>query len=322
MKRNIFTILFFAFSILLVDCYEHPVEPSKDQSIIHKYGSGGGGGGHTETLVNNLSFPALLASDYSLTKLPSNSFVKIYDGDYPGLTASEIAALTTTGPWYPQKTEGNYWQADYASLGSNVVSFVDWGDNIESMNPVLNRPFRLEVVLFAAVSSMTAYNMALLEYPSSLNELQGTNTTTYLSNWATVATNSAKLVIQKFPLNPPVEPVWNVNGYWEGLETPSNISFAMELNIAGKLIYGASEGGWKPTEIGNYRITFYTPSNMVDLSHAIIDNYANYISPSTIAVSAASSEGAGFPIVDVNNNLTYVDVKVVTSGGGGGKKGK
>lgn len=321
MKRNIFTILFFAFSILLVDCSEHAVEPSKDLSIIHKYGSGGGGGGHTETLVNNLSFPALLASDYSLTKLPNNSFVKIYDGDYPGLTASEIAALASTGPWYPQKTDGNYWQADYASLGSNVVSFVDWGDNIESMNPVLNRPFRLEVVLFAAVSSMTAYNMALLEYPSSLNELQGTNTTTYLSNWATVATNSAKLVIQKFPSDAPVGLIWNVNGYWEGLGTPNNISFAMELNIAGKLIYGASEGGWKPSELGNYRITFYTPRNMVDLSHAIIDNYANYITPSTIAVSSVS-EGAGFPIVDANNNLTYVDVKVVTSGGGGGKKGK
>ena len=39
------------------------------------------------------------------------------------------------------------------------------------------------------------------------------------------------------------------------LEIP--VSFAPELNVGGKYIFGASEGGWKPASLGWFRITFY-----------------------------------------------------------------
>ena len=63
----------------------------------------------------------------------------------------------------------------------------------------------------------------------------------------------------------------------EGVGDPiTGFGFAPELNVGGKYIYGASQGGWKPTEIGNYRITFYMEGgSSVNLSNAFIaDNIA------------------------------------------------
>ena len=50
---------------------------------------------------------------------------------------------------------------------------------------------------------MTAYTMAVLEYPSSSTELQGTNMTTYDNPWATVVSGQPKLVIQYLGDDPP-----------------------------------------------------------------------------------------------------------------------
>lgn len=154
---------------------------------------------------------------------------------------------------------------------------------------------------------MTAYEMAVLEYPSSLVELQGTNNKTYESSEATVVSSLPKLVIQDITgygeLN------WDdVNWVWvtvpedqeEDPEVPEilDVAFGPELNVGGKYIYGASSGGWKPTFPGWYRLTFYLPGSNIDVSGAVIKNV-----PSENPLNTA--------VVDATNNITYIDVEVL-----------
>ena len=50
--------------------------------------------------------------------------------------------------WYAQKVDGNIWQADFAYTDAVDVSYIDWGDNMESFSPTQGKPFRLEVTLY------------------------------------------------------------------------------------------------------------------------------------------------------------------------------
>lgn len=286
--------------------------------VFAKGGGGNGGGAHTETATNNLSFPAIAVDGFTITPIGGPSFIAPYTGLYSGLSAAEIAYLVANGPWYEQKTQpDNVWQAEYAVETAVAVTEIDWGDNIESINPTKGRPFRLEVVLFKGlVTPMTAYNMAVLEYPSSLNELQGTDTTTFQSGSATVISTQPRLVIQYLGATKPAL-TWEVDKWLFDSDTTSypptvSVGFGPELNVAGKYIFGASGGGWKPANEGWYRITFYVPQGSgVDLRGAVINPPAE--------------EGAALPVVGWTDpdtaeiqNLTYVDV-LVKAGGGGGK---
>jgi hypothetical protein len=280
----------------------------------------------TEEAGNNLSFPVIAVDGFAITPFVTPSFTVAYTGLYPGLTAEEIAALVGAGPWYAQKTEGNEWQADFDDQSTAVdVTYIDWGDNIESVYPKVRTPFRLEVTLYKDLgegNEMTAYTMAVLEYPSSSTELQGTNNITYDNQYATVISTQPKLVIQYLEGVPAdAELTWDTSGYWvyeivdEGEDpvtiTPNIIpvSFAPELNVGGKYIFGASEGGWKPTLTGYYRITFYVPSGSgVSLASAEIRNYAD------LFTGTASEGTAATPVVVPTDNLTYVDVQVMGKG--------
>lgn len=280
--------------------------------------------------TNNLSFPAIAADGFSITSLALPSFTVPYTGDYPGLTEDEILWLEENGPWFAQKTTGNVWQADFNinPTGTDVaVTCVDWGDNIESNNPKLRRPFRLEVVLFNNMGSgneLTRYTMAELEYPSSANELQGTNKTTSESQWATVVSPLPDLVVQYLGTTAPTGPLtWDpTTNKWTGYPVVP-VAFAVELNVGGKYIFGASEGGWKPDALGWYRITFYAPQvGDVRLDQGTVVGNFLETGPSPTCDAAVSTEaegGAGKPVIDDTNNLSYVDVQVV-GGGGGGRK--
>jgi hypothetical protein len=276
----------------------------------------GGGGGHTETATNNLSFPAIAVDGYLITLLAEPSFVDIYDGSYPGLDDAQLALVLGKDMYAQKDPDGdgliNTWQADYLSQSAVDVDVIDWGDNIESVDAFVRRPFRLEVVLFDNTLSapMTGYNMALLEYPSSPDEVQGTDTTTYEGTSATVISSKPKLVIQALGDADPTALTWDVdssrwlNGTAVLPTTP--IGFAPELNVAGKYIYGASTGGWKPTVAGVYRVTFYIPTDSgVNLRLAEIAVSAEE------EVTAEAEEGGGAtPVIDRTNNLTYVDITV------------
>ena len=327
-KQLIPCILLLCLSLFLFRCEKEtqeiiPDSTSTDQSVFAKGGNGkggGNGGGHTETAGNNLSFPALLADGYAITPIVETKFEVEYTGPYDGLTPDQIAWLELNGPWYAQKVEGNVWQADFETATSPIeVDYIDWGDAIEAVNPKIGRPYRLELVLYADVTAdMTAYKMAELAFPSSKDETQGTNTNTYESIYASVASPYGKIVVQRFEGVDPNTLSWNPTlGQWDGAEAPPNISFQVENNVGGKLIFGASMKGWKPNELGSHRITFYVAGN-VNLSTAYIANYTvdesgNQVNPMPVAVGETNT-----PVVDVANNLTYVDVIVTTGGGGGG----
>lgn len=292
-------LLLIAF--FTVQCSDPITEPFDNPSLL-TLNKGGGG---EESAGNNLSFPAFLADDYVLIPISQSSFTTSYTGPNTGLSDEELALLAGS-TWYAQKVEGNIWQAEFQHTGDIDVTYIDWGDNVESFSPKVGKPFRLEVTLYKDVSSdpMTGYKMALLAFPSSPDEIQGTNTETYESNWATIASNKAKLVVQRFECDPS-NLVWN-GDYWTNALLPENVVFAVELNVGGKLIYGAAEGGWKPQISGKYRLTFFLPNSQVNLRNATIGSV-----PTT---------QVAFPQVDAANNLSYVDVEVVAGGGGGKKK--
>lgn len=303
-------------------------------------GGGGGGGGHTEVATNNLSFPAIAADGASVAD-PVEEFTVPYTGPYTGLTAEEIAALALTGPWYAQKTDGNAWNAEFVPAASTagqavVVYGVDWGDNIESVNPAVGRPYRLETALFAQAApwaeagftTMTAYTMAMLANPSSPDEVQGTNTKTYESDYATITSPKPGLKIQNIT-DITGTLTWNATtNLWESgtaIIPETKISFAPELNVAGKYIFGASQGGWKPKAVGTYRITFYIPTGLSgsQIMMATTTTLGNLVEgawvPSVpgVSVEEEGEGGVATPILDVPNNLTYVDVQVIAKGGGG-----
>lgn len=311
-KKLLFLPLLGLSLVLLVQCSDDPVySEAEDQVTMSAKKGPNGGGNHEETAGNNLSFPVIAVDGFGISPV-TNSFTVPYTGAYTGLTDEEIAELESSGPWYPQKTEGNVWQAGYINNGSEDVTYIDWGDNIESVYPKIRTPFRLEVTLYKTlVTPMSVYTMAVLEYPSSSSELQGTNTNTDDSYFATIISTKPKLVIQYLGTSKPTDLTWSVYQWTSSSPLfPVDVTFLPELNVGGKYIYGASSGGWKPTSLGYYRITFYIPTS----------SGIDFTSTTTVANFSDGFTGTGegtaaTPIVDDVNNLTYVDVEVKTGGG-------
>ena len=282
-------------------------------------GGGSGGGGHEETTGNNLSFPVIAVDGVAIPPIAATVFGEAYTGTNPGLSAEDIAALAATGPWYPQKTPANAWQADHQAMAAVDVTWVDWGDSIESVSPRVGFPARLEVTLYKALAApMTAYTMAVLENPSSSTELQGTNTTTYESSYATVTSGIPRLVVQQLGSLDPATLTWDGTRWVAGTTVPRVIpvTFAPELNVGGRYIYGATQGGWRPDVAGRYRITFYVPpgSGVALTAETGVGNYSD-------GFGAGGGEdhegGVATPVIVPGHNLTYVDV-VASSGTGGG----
>ncbi|MFA5971580.1 MAG: hypothetical protein WC780_04435 [Lentimicrobiaceae bacterium] len=311
--------------VFFVQCSKDVSDPDTNNYSVKKGpgSGGGGGGGGEESATNNLSFPVFAMDGFTITQIQSTSFLFPYTGPYTGLSAEELAALGEFD-WYAQKVTGNNWQAEFSPKNEPTeVTFVDWGDVLESVNPKIGTPTRIELTLYKDVSDdpMTGYTMALLAFPSSKDETQGTNTETYAGNWATLVSSAPKLVIQ-FLSVPTTELTWT-GTMWTGADPPATgFGFAPELNVGGKYIFGASTGGWKPTVAGVYRITFYIPtvgSNILLTDETGIGNYPGNTNDGQWIIPTEG--GAGKPVVDWDNNLTYVDVTATGGGSGGGGKG-
>jgi hypothetical protein len=301
------------------------------QGHVGNGGSGGSGSGSGEghgtggeegeepVQGNNLSFPAIATDGYVITPIASSSFTTAYEGPYVGLSEDELAVLDGY-TWYAQKTEGNTWQADYvtATSGTPIAIYgIDWGDNIESVNPIVGNPFRIEVGLYQKnESTMLGYKMALLANPSSPDEVQGTDGSVYDSELAAVVSGKADLVIQNITNICTQDLEWSGDSWMlHGVSLDQDsVMFAAELNVGGKYVYGASQGGWRPLSEGAYRITMYLPDSDISLTNAIIGNYNDWLD------SAASTEeeesGVATPTIDTLHNLTYIDVFAAPTGGG------
>jgi hypothetical protein len=270
---------------------------------------------------------------------------------------------------FAQKTTGNEWQAQshpfpVGSTGGPVyVTEIDWGDSLESVDMKVGRPVRVELSLYKNLATtypdeaylpatMTSFPMALIANPSSPDESKGVGSdlasVTSLddvlkvdSPEATVYSAGAQLIIQKLviPTDDSLEKEdlkWNGSQWVDAnpddptdIGAPIGIAFAGELNVSGKVIYGLSQGGWKPTEVGDYRITFYLqPSVNTQLDYATIRQPLEE-EIAAIAAEEGSDIGGGDavvlsgfdPISGIDRNLTYIDISVVRGGGGGGGGG-
>ncbi len=197
-------------------------------------------GGHSDQGTNNLSFPVIW-SDGVGKALPGEFGVPVFAGDYwywweclpdeespcacEAGTEPDTCLGGTSPPAgyetvYPQKTVGNVWQAESAdaTVVPFVVDWIDWGDNLESVDWTTRSKIRTEVVLFQDLDTpMEAFEMRHLD-GWGIDELWGTNTVTYASTQATVYSACARFTIQGLVGDPPFDNTeWDATaGEWYG----------------------------------------------------------------------------------------------------------
>lgn len=286
---------------------------------------------------NNLSFPVIWSEGAKLTlagTMLGANLTKPYDVTQDGIItdADMLDCGGTQAYAYAQKTVGNTWQAENVAATEAVyISQIDWGDSLESQDMKVGRPVRVELSLYKLLDTpLTGYTMVMLANPSSPDEVQGACAfgdpaadngaaiVSYPSSEATVYSPYGKLLIQKITCADDL--TWNgvewISGTTCTADASLSVSFAGELNVGGKVIYGLSTGGWKPTELGDYRITFYldpTKNTFFDANTTI----RQAVETETAAITPAEEGGdvGGEAVVDTANNLTYIDITVV----GGGK---
>lgn len=292
--------------------------------------------------TNNLSFPVIWSEGTKLTLAGSMMNVSLtvpYDVTKDGLIteADMLPCGDGLAYAYAQKTIGNSWQAENAVVTSEhvYVDEIDWGDSLESVDMKVGRPIRVELTLYKLLDTpMTGYNMVMLANPSSPDEVQGacattvpgTNDTaiTYPGTEATVYSPNGKIAIQLLGGTSedvaPGDLTWDgakwVDGNTEDPTTigdPISVKFTGELNVGGKVIYGLSTGGWKPTAAGDYRITFFLPPDENTFNTFFDADTIIRQAVETEAIVAAEEGGTvgGDAYVDSANNLTYIDITVV-----------
>lgn len=349
---------------------------------------GGGGGGHTESAVNNLSYPAVKLGGVSSAATPFSATLHVngetfsYACDKPEVvgtttypntscavaTSSGVAYLTAeectaTGPCagltvdrvYWQKILTNDWKAEEVGAMSEQVAYLDWGDNIESKSWSSTSTIRLETVPFADYSAggptpaMRGYQMwhVLGQGPDEQWGVRTTDSDTpvpyvYDSPYAIIHTGNARLNIAKLypeatacPSTGPAssgfpDTAWQPGG-WDGACTLSDGGFTAELNVGGKYVYGHNWAIRRETlppcngtmwnKAGWWRLTFYTSDNGIQFTNSAIPLFPPTLPGAAPAALAAESEtGALYaPVIDTARNLTFIDICIVASGGGGRK---
>lgn len=310
-------------------------------------GGGGGGGGGETTAVNNLSFPVIWSC--GVTKpLPGTPGVEKFLGDY-----TVIAGVN----WYHQQDANNSWQAESLNYRINStrrlpVSWVDWSDNLESKDWYVTSVVRVETVLYrdlgapdtlgVSIAPMTTYPMAYL-YGDGPTEMQGTNGFEFPGSQATIYTSCSRFTLQKIADTGELMLYWNGTA-WAGdslLKTLFNKAtyeggdgrnaYSGEINVGGKLIYGYN---WSVSRLardngitdpaGRYRLTFsIDPGCTVTPNLTFSYPYTKILTlaPESAAILAAEPGGGGKAVIDYNNQLTYIDVRILPRGGGGGGGG-
>ena len=146
---------------------------------------------------------------------------------------------------------------------------------------------------------------------------------------------------------PPTLGDWTGSGWEGGACTWRDATFAIELSVSGKYVYGynwplktvelstACGPGWLKS--GWWRLTFYTPGDAVLFNNAaapvtappdvpsaarVLPRTTEFIADLVIPGEPVESDVLYTPVIDTTNNLTYIDVCVTTAKGGGGGGGK
>jgi len=227
--------------------------------------------------------------------------------------------LNSMAPWYDQPVTttdtdpnliwnaayvdaANSWQADwYRETGSVInIDFIDWGNPMENINPIVGQRFPVEVALYEKLETpMTAYKMDCLEYPGTKTELFGTSAKpdpgagsfTFGSYFATVLTN-------KF-----IAEVWNPDG------TISAIELGPGIGPSGKMNFASAGGGWTPTMPGWHRVWLHLNDPLISFSDAIVNNDEHYIMTTGCQVQELSPNKQ--ELTGIIGESTFIDVLVV-----------
>lgn len=252
---------------------------------------------------------------------------------------------------YLQKDENNIWKA-YSAMATEImnIDLLDWGDNLESRDWNLSSKVRTELVLYEnMLTPVVEYSVRHVSGWGN-NEEQGLQT--YLDDrpvfgpgtMATLYSHNSRLTIQKLNVHKdsiiPGSLTWVPNVGWtesdpngEDLVNEailnqalyesglSHENYSAEVNVKGKVIYGYT---WNVSSLnqdeGYYRITFSFDENggIVPLNTFIDEDTEVIVSSEG---HNPESGGGGTAMIDLENNLTYMDVHILQSGGGGGGGG-
>ncbi len=280
-----------------------------------------------------------------------------------GISGQATGSLPGSG-WmkaYVQKDSNNTWQAGSAdwSASSVAVDFIDWGDNLESVDWYTRSMVRTEIVLFQDL------DIAMREYEMLHVSGWGIDETHGLAvddagpvegpgDRATVYSPCARLTIQKLLVdrsNPALSDlVWVPQEGWtepegatEDLINPFLFNSAVheaedgsgffnaEINVKGRIIYGFT---WNVRESnqgpGDYRITFSFDESCgeAQLNTFFTEGITQIIVPDEEDIEAArliealeSTTGGATAVLDYANNLSFIDVRILVRGNNGGNGG-
>jgi len=350
----------------------------------------GGGGGHTETLGNNLSFPVIfsdgvtktLRGEFGVMNFPPEDAWYVYgEGETCDSSADPGSELSCPVPLpedavavFPQQSVSE-WQAEsVVNTEPMAIHWIDWGDNLESVDWYTRSQVRIEHVLIQDLAEpMDEFEMVHL-FGWGIDELWGTTGNVLEGMQATIYSDFARLTIQQLlvdrddPLLAYLEwdPVDHKFVEAEGYEGEPLISepllnkavhevgdgpgyYSAEINVKGKIIFGYT---WNVrdfnAEPADYRITFSLdmthPDPVVSLKTFMTDPGTD--EPITMIVPMSEEEsvesvvdlfdsgepfalesedgtgGGGTAVIEHENNLTYMDVRILERSGGGGGGGK
>lgn len=354
------------------------------QNLSFGQGKGPGGGGHVETTGNNLSYPASFTGTAPVLRgLPGQftlggAFGQAWSygcaleetvgtttyANTSCVTADASGALVylpkeqcaqcagaTIERIYWQKTTASTWQAgSEQNTGSKAVSYVNWGDNLETGQWSDRSVIRVETTPFFDLGAPSVVFRGFQMWhvagqgPSEMWGLRATDADTpsayvYDSQYTIIHTTNARLNLTRLgpvggagcPATPPsVIPLWS-NGAWtgEGLCTVADLVYTPELNIGGKWVFGYNWqlrnqplSGCLSDKSGWWRLTFYAPDVNFNTTTPIVTTeppgQPTYAVAPTSAIPPLAETALYKATVDKANNLTYIDI-CINSGRGGGR---
>jgi len=286
------------------------------------------------------------------------------DGVEAQATGPEPAPNPELVKAWMQKDPLNTWQAGSADWSASPVQvhWIDWGDNLESVDWYTRSQVRTEVVLFQDLDTpMLEYQM---RHTSGwgIDEVHGLATTNDAASdpllgegtQATVYSHCARLTIQRLLADRGdaalADLVWvagegwtEPEGYEEDVINPPLFNdavyeggdgpgyYSAEINVKGRIIYGYTWNVRKLNEgAGDYRITFSFDANCptVALNTFFVDGVTQIMVPLEEELLVAAAEegeepgGGGTPSLNFTNNLTFIDITILERGGDGGGGGK
>lgn len=277
--------------------------------------------------------------------------------DYCAPTAGCAGGTCVVERIYWQKRSSLWQAGNVTGAGATPVHFGDWGDNLESQTWTSSSVIRVEFTPFNTLTaSLRGYQMWHVS-GQGVTELWGVRATdgglayAYAGTHATVHTAAAQLILSKLETgvgslaNPP-DPAgftWSGDGWAEAVQNTVILPGA-ELNIGGKVMYGYNWNLKTFTMVGGvlkagwWRLTFSpggalaflpeccaVPADGCPAADACTTLTAPPAAPAAVPleleVAAAAEEGDTGPLyvpaVDPVHNLTYIDVFIQASKGGG-----